>query len=289
MFRQFTGGYDSGMSHKSEVDEQAAARKSLKPVGTALAAGDARRAVQAFLQAARTLTIPRGQSLTKLVNQALGQRGADQLILAFAAFPCPYCKMGFESCELCKGSGRSDTKNQACFTCMGLSGTACNFCGGSGWSTYNFFPADFRPAIADARSRWAIRQSEKTLQELPKSNPSDGAGARRTLAAQMTNLNRALMSLGNAIDLARQLHRQPSRRDFSAKLFVRCQKAQAQVRSRLADTLVSLAAASRRVAEGASDKINAQFENDRASLFERESKRLRTVKRHRPSIPVANA
>jgi hypothetical protein len=224
------------------------------------------------------------------MKATLGADGASRLIAAFAAFPCPYCAGGFEQCALCGGSGHGDEVSDACITCMGMGGTSCNFCGGSGLATYNMFPGEYRPAIASARSKWAIKQTDALPAKFGKSSPNESpAHARQRLAKQAGELNRALAALRNAIDMSRQVHRH-NRRGTGAgtgaalRLFKRCERAAKIVQERLAETMQKLAEATDRLAESSDDPTAQEFERDRAELFRQSAKRVQWASKRRTAL-----
>jgi hypothetical protein len=270
---------------KPKTDSKASpVQEALRPVAKALARGQSNEASQAFLQAVKQLPVPQDGALLDIVRESLGKQNANKLIAALAGFACPYCTRGFEKCALCGGSGRAESSQDACVTCMGLGGTRCTFCSGSGWATYTFFPSGLRPAIATARCNWAVQHAEQPIRP-PKGTAANGPSRQRKIvASEVAELSRVLAALRNAMELARGMHREPESRRLARQLFVRCEKSAKAVQKRLAESHAKLASVSNQLAEQTTDEDRARFERDRAKLFEREAKRMSAAAKRRTSL-----
>lgn len=179
------------------LDEHA--RKLFQSVLRAIEAGRSAEAVHQFVQALSHDTNFKRIDLPPLLTRALGRAQTDALIEAFAEHPCMVCKRGLLLCEECDGTG-AFRGGRVCDKCIGLGAANCDFCGGSGWITYNYVPNGLQAAVVLARCKLALTETQELLDApLPG---ADGA-TRKQLAQHLLRLNRMLGAFNDALGVAR--------------------------------------------------------------------------------------
>ena len=282
-------------SNKPAHAEPATAREGGAPdpfaeVATALREERDADAVRLFLRVSAVHPLAAHEDMLPALREVLGGKPAERLVLAFATFPCPHCRAGSGPCSNCNGSGRGEDRRFACMTCLGLGVAPCDFCGGSGFETYNSVPAGLRPAVAAVRMEIALGRLERvTRQPLPPEDaaPEQLKSHRKALAKQVLELARERAILVNVAQLARHLRAQdPGRfRGLSARLFGRSSRGASELQGRMAQVFLLLARASRgRSAATGHPADTAAFELERAGLFEEEARRLERASHHRASL-----
>ncbi|MGE0482073.1 MAG: hypothetical protein AB7Q17_16550 [Phycisphaerae bacterium] len=180
------------------LDEHA--RKIFQSVLRSIEAGRSSDAVHQFVQALSHDTNFKRIDLPPLLTRALGRAQTDALIEAFAVHPCMVCKRGLLLCEECDGKGASRS-GRICDKCIGLGAANCDFCGGSGWITYNYVPNGLQAAVVLARSKLALAET-RALLDAPLPGASGGGAVRKQLAQHLLRLNRLLGAFNNALGVA---------------------------------------------------------------------------------------
>ncbi|HEX2971524.1 MAG TPA: hypothetical protein VHP11_04290 [Tepidisphaeraceae bacterium] len=220
-------------------------------------------AVRLFVEAYNRGVLAKGHQLPVWLLGTLGKEVAAKLFLAFAHFPCVYCKGGLEPCESCGGRGVR-AEGPFCDTCAALGQSRCEFCDGTGLATYSFFPPElWLPVIVD-RSRLAIHQVSYLV-----GHPVPVDGPEPRLTELIINLNKLLGVLENAVLAAKQIAHHNTHAHTIVHTVNSCNHAAAVAIKYLRQVIRSLAAV---VRDGAktqpSDSAEAQFRTGRAAFYE---------------------
>jgi hypothetical protein len=197
------------------------ARRVLANVAKELAADQKRQAARHYLAGVGHESMPPEIGKVAWVRSVIGQEATKSLVSALAGAPCFGCKLGYQECQSCGGSGFT-AEARVCRTCLGFGQSRCEFCSGSGLTTYNALPEDFRPQVMTRRVARAVALIDRlrgeaaaaTTGELPMpvaapvlppapAATSDEAGQRQ----RVLQLNKLLGVLENAVIAARTLIR----------------------------------------------------------------------------------
>jgi hypothetical protein len=229
-------------------------------------------AVRLFLNAlARQVA---GGDAFELVDM-LRKRGGDpilqRLVSAFAKFPCPHCRRGLNACDGCAGTARTEDGRGPCQRCLSLGATLCDFCGGSGFTSYSFVPDPLRAAVAAARTDYAATRSAELLAwPLPTTvNVGQLKATRKVLAKELVSLRREIAVLSDAAQFAREYRNaNVNGRRFSARVFSHIARAAGPARTRVGVLLSLLARISQELAAHCEDPGEESFEAERAEMFQ---------------------
>jgi hypothetical protein len=188
----------------NNADSQSLAKRLLSGVVQDLGAGRKRQAARHFLAGVGHETMPPELGKLSWVRQVIGEDAARALVAALSDAPCFGCKLGYESCQNCGGSGLV-ADALVCRACVGFGQSRCDFCTGSGLATYNALPADFRVEVMARRVARAIRLTDRLAADGP--GAGDAAAAIDREVALIMRFNKLLGVLENAVVAARTLIR----------------------------------------------------------------------------------
>ena len=167
---------------------------------SAVDAHDSRRAASELLDACNRGALRTDGELRQWLIGSVGKQRFGKLLAALVRQPCAYCSGGIDACANCGGSGIRDDIF-CCRTCAGLGKSRCDFCGGSGLATYNYFPDGLRFDVLRGRVQLAAINLDR-LHLGPSISPDVSSLENRIL-----NLNKILSVLENArVEASRLLH-----------------------------------------------------------------------------------
>lgn len=244
-------------------------------LGDALSQARPDDAVRLFIRAVEEGVLPRDDSLRAVAREMLGDQLLGGIIIACAGFACPYCTRGFMECEHCGGKGRTD-RTLACRECRTLGARPCEFCAGSGWAGYSFFPDGITVAVATVRIERAIG----TLKSLIASAGLRSA-TRHGLIELYGRLSRVHAACDNGLHLLRS---SPNKEEATVvRLAASAWRGLTRSEGEMSDALTRLAA-SPLPASADEGRGTPTFEDDRRSLLEEEAARLAESARARADL-----
>jgi hypothetical protein len=196
---EFNGcGGSSVMKEKKSISiEENNGLATDDPIGQMQRAMDEKRpsdAVRIFLTGQERSQIPRGRKLMEWLRE-MDRPVARQIITVFVHAPCPFCKNGLLTCEICDGHGLIDSE-RICETCLGLGLMLCSFCGGMGWSPILSVPKGIRIAVLLERARVArSRLNKLSRYSTPATKGTYTASDFKKLATLLLGFNRQVSVL----------------------------------------------------------------------------------------------
>lgn len=146
----------------------------------------------------------RGMKVSKvfeLINQALGQSGADIIASAYSHRHCFMCADGTARCETCSGTGLLE-EDRRCPNCEGLGAIPCGFCQGTGWADRDTVPQELRIAVIKRQSahlHGELQRLAKAFSGITKQNLAGVSEKVRTeLIHWMIRLENRISDLGES-------------------------------------------------------------------------------------------
>jgi hypothetical protein len=261
---------NSPITASRPVDDREARMSPIDPIIAALERHLGEDAVRLFLNALAHHVAGGAFELVDALRTRGGEPMLQRLIMAFAKFPCPHCRRGLNACDGCAGSARTEDGRGPCQGCWSLGATPCDFCGGSGFATYNFVPEPVRAAVAAARAdQAATRSAELLAWPLPTTVARGQLKAtRKVLAKELVSLRREIAVLSNAAQFVREYRAaNVNGRRFSARVFSHIARAATPARARMSVLLALLARISRELAVQVEEPGEEAFEAERAEMF----------------------
>ena len=165
--------------------------------------------VQLFLKDQAFNFFPKGGDTLKWLTNNLGKKAATKTVLAFASLVCFNCKEGLQSCKNCNGTGHIDYE-MVCESCLGLTKTPCDFCGGTGWASIDCIPPGLRLAVFSVRLEIAEKNIESILEkQLPKLSQENATAVFNKCADLLFDLNRQIGVLESTVGITRSLIKVP--------------------------------------------------------------------------------
>ena len=165
--------------------------------------------VQLFLKDQAFNFFPKGGDTLKWLTNNIGKKAATKTVLAFASLVCFNCKEGLQSCKNCNGTGHIDYE-MVCESCLGLTKTPCDFCGGTGWASIDCIPPGLRLAVFGVRLEIAEKNIVSMLEtQLPKLSNEKATAVFNKCANLLFDLNRQIGVLESTVGITRSLVKVP--------------------------------------------------------------------------------
>lgn len=162
-------------------------------------------AAKLFLKGQADGIFPPDHNLPEKLVQTIGAKTTNRIIVAFAHYPCPFCKKGRAECPDCKGRGHI-SHEMICERCLGLGVVRCDFCDGSGWMAMQDVPEGFRIAVFTMRAQTALKRLDLIFTEpLPGPSKDSPFTALKKSARLLIKVDRYMGVLENVLMMAEKL------------------------------------------------------------------------------------
>jgi hypothetical protein len=163
------------------------------------------KAAKLFLTAQTRGIFQGDHTLAKKLVQTIGKNATSRIIIAFAHYPCPFCKKGRTNCRDCKGRGHIN-HDMICEQCLGIGVVRCDFCDGSGWMAMEDIPEGLRITVFIRRAQTAIRRLKLIFAKpLPWPSKNSPLTALKKSARLLIKVDRYMGVLENALVIAERL------------------------------------------------------------------------------------
>jgi hypothetical protein len=162
-------------------------------------------AAKLFLKGQADGIFPPDHHLPEKLVQTIGADVTNRIIVAFAHYPCPFCKKGRLECRDCGGHGHI-SHEIICERCLGLGIVRCDFCDGSGWMAMRDVPEGLRIAVFTMRAQTALKRLNLIFAEpVPRPSKNKPLIALKKLAQLLVKVDRYMGVLENVLLMADKL------------------------------------------------------------------------------------
>jgi hypothetical protein len=196
--------------------------------------GEAVRVFKEF--AARSRPMRSAQVIGEL-RRIAGDEAIRVLVKSFALAPCYYCELGRISCEQCGGANTMHANGQYCDDCGGRGHTACGFCGGTGFLSFDDVPTRLLEAVLKRRLTWVAGTLQGVLDYSKGLDVRPGhGGVTRDVFHRMSDATRIAAILADTEPLLKTAGRgaeAASRTEKMAKLARQCRELNSRSAARL--------------------------------------------------------
>jgi hypothetical protein len=184
------------------------------------------KAAKLFLMGQTNGIFPADHTLAKKLVKTIGKNATNRIIIAFAHYPCPFCKKGWSKCRDCKGHGHVNY-DTICDRCLGIGVVRCDFCDGSGWMAMRDVPEGLRITVFTKRAQTALRRLKLIFAKpLPRPSKTNPFTALKKSAQLLIKVDRYMGVLENALVMAEKLRiSEPQFKNRIAKITQLCVEA----------------------------------------------------------------
>ena len=162
-------------------------------------------AAKLFLTGQAGGIFPPDHNLPEKLVQTIGKKATSRIIIAFAHYPCPFCKKGRSKCPDCKGHGHINY-DMICDRCLGIGVVRCDFCDGSGWMAMRDVPEGLRITVFTMRAQTALKRLKLIFAEpLPPPSKNKPLIALKKFARLLVKVDRYMGVLENVLLMAGKL------------------------------------------------------------------------------------
>jgi len=162
-------------------------------------------AAKLFLTGQTSGIFPGDHTLAKKLVKTIGKNATSRIIIAFAHYPCPFCKKGWSKCLDCKGHGHIN-HDMICERCLGIGAVRCDFCDGSGWMAMQDVPEGLRITVFTKRAQTALKRLKLIFAEpLPRPSKNSPFTALKKSARLLVKVDRYMGVLENVLIMADKL------------------------------------------------------------------------------------
>jgi hypothetical protein len=159
-------------------------------------------AAKLFLTGQADGIFPPNHNLPEKLVQTIGAKATNRIIVAFAHYPCPFCKKGRSKCRDCKGHGHINHE-MICERCLGLGVVRCDFCDGSGWMAMRDVPEELRITVFIRRAQTALKRLKLiSAKPLPRPSKNNPLTALKKSAQLLVKVDRYMGVLENVLIMA---------------------------------------------------------------------------------------
>lgn len=218
--------------------------------------GEAVRVFKEFVVRSRPM---RSAQVIAELGRLAGDEAVRALVKSFGLAPCYYCELGRISCDQCGGANTIHANGKYCEDCGGRGHTACGFCGGTGFLSFDDVPSTLVGAVLNRRLTWVagtlqgVLECSKGLEGTPES-----AGVSRDVFHRMSDATRVAAILADAEPLLRTAASSAapsSRGEKMVKLARQCRELNGRSAARLGSAIVAhFHAQANREAEGSAQR-----------------------------------